>query len=279
MPELPEVETTVLSLKNKVLEKTFVSLWSEKKRDDINSLKGKRIVDIKRYGKGIFFYLHTGDVLYIHLKMTGHLLYGKWTFSEKEKTWISREKVMQERKNGFLRYIFFLNNGYQLAFSDPRKFGVVFLLSKEEGVSKIKSLGTDALSFKKNDFVELLSRKKTKIKPLLMDQRLIAGIGNIYAAEILFLAKIDPKKRADFLTKKDAERVYDVMRKILKKALRLKGDSTSDYRLITGEKGGYQEHHLVYNRKGKPCFECKKEVKRIVVGSRGTYYCPSCQGK
>ncbi len=275
MPELPEVETAVLSLREKVLNKTFLRVWEEKGKKDLTSLLNKKIQKIERYGKGIYFFLSDGNILHIHLRMTGHLLLDNWEMIDGR--WKSNNKVMQESKNGFLRYMFFFDDGSQLALSDPRKFAKVVILSQEEFKKEIKKIGKDALKITKKEFFCLFENKKREIKPFLMDQSVISGIGNIYAAEILFAAKINPKRKTDSLKKEELERIYNLMGSILKKGLRFKGDSTSDYRLLNGEKGGYQNHHLVYNRKDLPCFVCEEKIKREVVGGRGTYYCPNCQ--
>ncbi len=276
MPELPEVETTVLSLRKKVLNKAFVRVWTENEREDLKNLVKRKINKIERFGKGIYFFLDDNNILYIHLRMTGHLLFGHWEMRE-DKKWKSDKKILQESKNGFLRYIFFLNDGKQLALSDPRKFAKVSLLTEKEFEIYLKKIGKDALEIKKEEFVKIFEGKRKEIKPLLMDQSFLSGIGNIYAAEILFKAKINPKKRANLLKKDELEKIYDFTQNVLKQALKLKGDSTSDYRLLDGKKGGYQNHHLVYNRKNLPCFLCQNKIKREVVGGRGTYFCSNCQ--
>ncbi len=275
MPELPEVETVVRSLKKKALRKAFVGVWTEKKDQKLQEVIGKRIEDVKRFGKGIYIYLNDGNVLFVHLRMTGHLLLGNW--EKKGGEWFSEDKIMQDKKNGYIRLIFSLEDGKQLALSDPRKFAQARLFNKEEALKSIAKLGPDPLLLKEEEFVRLLRGKKREIKPLLMDQQIISGIGNIYAAEILFKSKILPQKKAIDLKEKELALIYKNTQEILKKAILLKGDSTSDYRLITGERGGYQNHHLVYNRKDEPCFVCKKKIRRSVVGGRGTYFCSSCQ--
>jgi formamidopyrimidine-DNA glycosylase len=281
MPELPEVETTVLSLKQKVLKKTFVCTWAENKEEDIPKLIGRKILDIRRFGKGIYIFLDDKNILFIHLRMTGHLLLGEWELIKdninKKGCWQSKNKILQEKKNGFLRFVFFLDNKKQLALSDSRRFAKVSLLTPEEAEEKIKKLGPDPLLIKKEEFVNLFKNKKTSIKPLLMDQNFLSGVGNIYAAEVLFKAKINPLRKANTLKKEEIEKIYKFLQSILKESIKLSGDSTSDYRLLTGEKGGYQKHHLVYDRKGLPCFRCKSRIERRVVGGRGTYYCPFCQ--
>jgi len=281
MPELPEVETTVLSLKEKVLNETFVFVWAETENKKIKKVERKKIEDIKRFGKGIFFFLNDNTSLFIHLRMTGHLLLGKWDYKKNlftgGKEWKSNDRIMQEKKNGFLRYVFFLESGRQLALSDPRKFAKVSLLSREEMEKYIEKLGPDPLLIKKRDFINLFEGRKKEIKPLLMDQCFLSGIGNIYAAEILFKAKVDPRKKTHLLRNDELEKIYFFMKSILKKAIKLKGDSTSDYRLLNGKKGEYQNHHFVYDRKGVSCFICGEIIKREVIGGRGTYYCPKCQ--
>lgn len=275
MPELPEVETAVRSIKEKALKKAFVGVWSEKEDKKLKQLIGKKISDVKRFGKGIYIYLDSEEVLFIHLRMTGHLLLSNWEMVNGD--WVSESEIMQDKKNGYIRFIFSLNNGKQLALSDPRKFAKACLLTKEDAEKEAAKLGPDPLLLSKNEFTRLLRGKKREIKPLLMDQHVISGIGNIYAAEILFKSKIIPQKKAIDLKEEDLNLIYKNTQETLKKAILLKGDSTSDYRLITGEKGGYQNHHLVYNRKDQPCFVCEKKIRRSVVGGRGTYYCASCQ--
>ncbi len=281
MPELPEVETTVSSLKNKVLNRTFVCVWAEEKSTELEKIKGKKIRDVKRFGKGIFISLSSGDTLFVHLKMTGHLLLGNWKLVKDpldgKKIWKAENKTMREKVNGFLRYVFFLDNGEKLALSDLRKFARVSVFSKKEAENYIKKLGPDPLLIGKKEFKKLFAKKKKEIKPLLMDQNFIAGIGNIYASEILFKTGTDPRKKASNLTDKELEKIYHATKILLKKGIRLKGDSTSDYRLLDGKKGGYQNHHLVYKRQGLSCFNCKKKIERIKVGGRGTYFCPQCQ--
>lgn len=281
MPELPEVETTVNLLKQKVLNKIFVSIWADNKDKSLQNLIGKKIRGVERVGKNIFIYLDKEKFLFVHLRMTGHFLLGSWNYvfcpEIKEKTWKSKEKIMQDKKDGYLRFVFLLNNKMQLALSDPRKFAKVKIINLEEKIKIENDLGVDPLKIKKDEFLSLFKNRKKVVKNFLMDQGIIAGIGNIYASEILFKAKVNPQKKVDRLTKKEKERIYNYMQVILKKAISLNGDSTSDYRLLSGEKGGYQNCHLVYNRKSKDCFDCNGKIKRIVVGGRGTYYCPKCQ--
>ncbi len=283
MPELPEVETSVRMLKQKVLNRTFVCLWAEDERKlkAIKPLSGKRIKDIERIGKGIFFHLDDGSYLFTHLKMTGHFLSGEWFLEEcpltREKQWKSKDKLLQEKKNGYLKFVFLMDDNKQLALSDPRKFAVVSLMTAQEKEKYQQKLGPDALEITEEQFIKVVKQKRKPIKAVLMDQQTIAGVGNIYAAEILFKSKIDPRRRADRVSVKNLAKVHHYMQQLLKKGIELKGDSTSDFRLIDGSKGGYQNYHLVYNLKGNNCPECEGVIKRCVVGGRGTYYCSCCQ--
>ncbi len=269
MPELPEVETTVRSLRREVLKRTFVRAWPQM------LLEGMRIEDIYRQGKCIVFSLQDGKSLFVHLRMTGHFLVGKWKMVDGE--WESEEEIMQDKRNKFLRFMFLFDDGKQLALSDQRKFADVRLLSSFELKNYLSSLGPDIMSLQKEEFKKMLHQKKREIKPLLMDQKFISGMGNIYAAEALHMAQIHPAKRSHLLSSVEAEKLHDCSLKVLKKSIELQGDSTSDYRLIDGTKGGYQEEHLVYNRKDCSCFTCGGKIKRIILGSRGSYYCPYCQ--
>ncbi len=275
MPELPEVETTVLSLKEEVLERTFVRVWAERSPSRVKEATGKCVKDIKRRGKCIVFVFQDGYAMFAHLRMTGHFLIGKWSIINGE--WRSKEQIMQDKRNGYLRFIFFLNDGRQLALSDQRKFADIYTAPLKDIDSYLQALGPDILSLEKEKFINMIRSKKREIKPLLMDQRFVTGIGNIYAAEALFMSGIYPGKRAHLLSEKEAEKIYFHSCAVLNKSISLKGDSTSDYRLLNGEKGGYQNEHLVYNRKNQPCFSCGEKIKRIILGGRGTYYCLKCQ--
>jgi len=123
----------------------------------------------------------------------------------------------------------------------------------------------------------MLASKKTKIKPLLMDQKFICGIGNLYAAEILFRAKVNPERKAGSLSNKEKESLFNSMRHVLNEAVRYGGSSVDDYVRLSGEKGEYKKYHKVYGRENKPCFVCKTLIKRSTLGGRGTYFCPKCQ--
>ncbi len=274
MPELPEVETTVESLKKEVLKRTFVDVWALERPHPVEKVKGKKLTDVFRKGKFIIFLLNDNKAMVVHLRMTGHFLLGNW---KREKGEWKGEGARSEKVNGYLRFIFFLDNGKQLALSDARKFARIDVLPCSKLDNYFKKMGPDILSLNKSDFIDILKKRKREVKPLIIDQGCISGVGNIYASEALFLSGIHPKKKAHALSTKEAEGLLKNLQYVMEKSIRLKGDSTSDYRLLDGTKGGYQNNHLVYRREGKPCFSCGEKIKRTVVGGRGTYYCPCCQ--
>ena len=289
MPELPEVETIVRGLKSKVLNRTFVDVWTDwakitKKPKYFKSLKkeikGRKIKEIERKGKNILFRLSGGKTLLVHQKLTGHLLFGDWKY--KNGKWKPlKPGPLEDPMNRFLHLIFWLDNGKQLALSDLRKFAKVELGNSQEieGSEGIKNLGPDplskALTFKK--FKGLLQKKKGKIKQILMNQTVISGIGNIYSDEILFKAKIHPLRDVRRLKEKDLKKIYQTMKMILKKAIGLRGESISDFRDLEGRKGHFDKIRKVYRREGEDCSRCGEKIKRIKTGGRSAHFCPNCQ--
>ncbi|MBC7074308.1 DNA-formamidopyrimidine glycosylase [Candidatus Parcubacteria bacterium] len=291
MPELPEVQTTVADLNKAnppILGSFFVDFWigtpklvkyPKKIEEFKKQLLNKKISKIWRRGKNIIFSLENSLFLLIHQKLTGHLLYGKW--ERKEEKWIPKidKKELLDPHNLYLRAIFFLSNGWQLALSDLRKFAKIMLLGKKELEQELSQLGPEPLDpgFTFQNFKELLLKKKGEIKKVLMDQTTIAGIGNIYSDEILWHAKVHPKKKINDLSEKEIRQIYRYMKKILQKAISLGGESISDYRRPNGEKGKFDQLRKVYRREGEKCFRCKSKIKRIKIGARSSYFCPYCQ--
>jgi len=293
MPELPEVETTVLDLQKKVLGRTFVDVWSDFKKmikkpnfeKFKKEIKGKKIQKIWRRGKNIIFNLSGGLSLLIHQKLTGHLLLGIWEL-EKGK-WQAKipGPLAEDPMNRFLHLMFWLDDGrhppttQMLALSDLRKFAKVELLDQEELKKELSSLGPEPLekSFTFEKFKKTLESKKGKIKQVLMDQEIIAGIGNIYSDETLWEAKIHPFREISKLNEGEIKRIYGAMQKILKKAIEVKGESISDFRRISGEKGGFDPLRKVYRREGQKCSRCGTIIKRIKLAGRSAHFCPHCQ--
>jgi len=287
MPELPEVETTVRDLKKKVLLRTFIDVWTDfekmiKKPKNFKDFKkeiiGKKIKNIKRSGKNILFELSQDKTLLIHQKLTGHLLHGTW--SMKHGTWKPKRRgPLEEKVNTYIHLVFILDNGQMLALSDLRKFAKVELWDKEKLKKELSSLGPEPLdkSFTFEKFQECLKRKRSKIKQILMDQKVIVGIGNIYSDEILWEAKIRPLKQVSKLSKSDFNRVYRAIKKVLKKAIELKGESISDFRDPEGKRGNFDVYRKVYRREGQKCFRCGTPIQKIKIGGRSAHFCPKCQ--
>ena len=265
MPELPEVETIKSDLEKIIIGKKIKEVRVHKAtviREPSEAafkkgLTGATIKNILRRGKVLILELSNGKALTIHLKMTGQLVYPG------------------TQKNS--RVSFYLSDGKILDFNDQRLFGELRLLDDWRALKFIKGLGPEPADLSVEKFKEMLSRKKTKIKPLLMDQGFISGIGNLYVAEILFRARIHPERPAQSLTDKEKDLLFKAINDILDAAIRYGGSSVDDYVRLSGEKGGYMKYHKVYGREGKPCITCKTTIKRIAQGGRGTYFCPKCQ--
>ncbi len=310
MPELPEVHTTTKQLKKRVIREKVKDVWSDwpkslqvhfgggllkiKKTDlspnkkTLNKilnlykkiLKDKKIIDVSRKGKNILIFFSGDILLLVHQKLSGHLLYGEWEI--KDNIVIPKnDSFLKEKVNGYIHFILIFHSGKMLALSDLRKFAKIVLGRKDDilNLKELREIGKDPifdkLSFE--EFFEIIRSKRKPIKMVLMDQKNIAGIGNIYSDEILWEAKIHPKKEANKLSKTEAKRIYDNMLKILKFAIKLKGDSMSDYRNLDGKKGGFQNYHNVYRREGEKCRRCGAFIERIKFGNRSSYFCPKCQ--
>lgn len=217
-------------------------------------LTGAIIQGVRRRGKQIFFDLDSG-LLFVHLGMTGKLLWN----AERSK---------------YARAILTLDRGV-LLYDDVRQFGRFEYFA--EAPSFLGRTGPDALTLSFDDFFARLQRHTGHIKPLLLNQAFISGVGNIYADESLFSAGIHPRAKANRLSRKRAEELHRTIVEILRLAIDHRGSSVSDYVDSSGERGGFQDLHCVYGRAGEPCLRCGTAIKRIVVGQRGTHYCPRCQ--
>ena len=300
MPELPEVQTVVEDLRKKVFGRRIVDVWFDAskiiKKPQLakfqRDIKGLKISDIRRRGKNILIYLTsdqgqiTNDfLLLVHQKMTGHLLYGRGGFKKVEGRKLSVVSLikgpLQEKVNDYIHLIFYFDNGWQLALSDLRKFAKVLFGRKEEieNLPDLNKLGPEPFdkSLTIQKFKSLIRLEKRKIKQVLMDQEVIVGIGNIYSDEILWQVKIHPFTSASKLNNRQLEAIYSVMRQILKKAIKLRGTSISDFRDTSGKAGFYGEIRKVYAREGEKCPRCGKAIQRVKIGSRSAHYCPKCQ--
>ncbi len=291
MPELPEVESSVLYLKREVLGRTFLKTWTddEKMGKTKGSLRGefedvvkrKKICGVRRRAKNIIFDLSRDLCLLVHYKMTGHLLVGKWEYSEGE--WTSRldGPLSNDKMNQYIRFVFFLDDERQIAFSDLRKFGKIELWKRKELKEELSDLGPEPLNrdFKKATFQEMIKGRRKMIKPLIMDQKFLSGVGNIYASDALWKASVHPERKADDLTEKETKKLYEAIREVLIEGLENNGDSMVDFRLPDGTNGNYQNKQKVYGKSGEKCPRDGEKIKKIKVGGRGTYFCPKCQQK
>lgn len=265
MPELPEVETIKRELAKVVLGRRIsgVIIHNPKvikepgKEAFIKGLVNKVVKDILRKGKLLILELSSGESLTIHLRMTGQLIYPGNT----QKSRVS----------------FRFSDGKYLDFCDQRLLGELRLTADWRRLKFVRELGPEPFELNETGFREIIGGRKTKIKPLLMDQTVISGIGNLYAAEALFRAGISPLRPACLLTDKENDRLFKEIKETLAEAIRYKGSSVDNYVQLTGETGDYARFHKVYDRRGKPCLVCKTPIKRISLGGRGTYFCPRCQ--
>lgn len=290
MPELPEVQTTVDGLNKKVLKRTFIDVWSDweklvKKPKDFKQfkkeVKNKKIIKIWRRAKNVIFDLSEGYSMLIHQKMTGHLLVGKWKV--KSGKWKPTEDgPLNDPYNRFLHIIFHLDNKEMLALSDSRKFAKIELWKKSELLNSegFKKIGPEPLdkNFTFEKFKKIIQAKKSgRVKQIIMNPEIIAGIGNIYASEALWESKIYPEKNVAKLTEKELKLLYAAIRKVLSLAVKLGGESFSDYRKPDGTKGNFDTERKVYKREMQKCHRCGMKIKRIHFGGRSAFFCPTCQ--
>ncbi len=271
MPELPEVETVVRALRRPLVGRTFsglVSGWPRQivRPDDPAELaariSGRTVTEIRRRAKYIVMALDGGEeTLIVHLKMTGHLAV------------VPGGAPVHPH----VRQRFLLRDGDELHFRDPRKFGRVYLVREPEVV--LGRLGPEPLAdeFTLDRFLALFGTRSRPLKPLLLDQEFIAGIGNIYADEALFAAGLHPERRSDRLTGAEKAALYEAIREVLRLGIAREGASISDYVKPDGTKGEMQEAVMVFRRTGFPCTRCGTPIARMVLGGRSTHFCPSCQ--
>ncbi len=266
MPELPEVETIKNELLPHVLNRTIQSVnvyWDKMvKQPSVKEFRsqvsGQKITGLSRRGKYLFFHLSGGNVLIMHMKMTGSLL-------------------VNPSDTRFTRAILHLDNGTAIHFWDPRKFGKMWLDKDTKAVQS--QLGPEPLdeSFTMGTLSNILEKRNAPVKAVLLDQAIIAGIGNMYADEALFEAKIHPAKPARTLSKEEVKRLYLAIQLVLRKALEKKGASVRNYIRPDGTPGRAHDEFNVAHGVGKNCPRCGTPIKRIVVRGRGTYFCPKCQ--
>jgi formamidopyrimidine-DNA glycosylase len=269
MPELPEVETIRRSLAPRVVGQRISRVLVRERRlrvkitaDFESRLSGRRVEAVERRGKYLLLRLDGGTSLLVHLGMSGRL-------------WVRAAGVASELHDhveiGF-------EPGFVVVFNDPRRFGLM-RIGESDAFGELRAVGEDPLSsrWSEDDWRRRLRHRRLPIKNLLMDQRVLAGIGNIYANEMLHRAGIRPRRRANRLKRREIARLSAAMRDVLEAAVRLGGSSISDYRDAEGREGYFQTHHAVYDRAGEPCPGCCTAIRRVVLSGRSSFYCPKCQ--
>jgi formamidopyrimidine-DNA glycosylase len=279
MPELPEVETIAKGLRQTIVGKKVKEVQAifpaiVKQRSDIfkKAVAGKEIKRIRRRGKYLLIDLSGGKTIIIHLGMTGKLL-----FTHKSG---NRNAGQIESHDKHDHVIFrFCGSPSRLCYNDQRKFGKikVFDTSDERNVPELRKLGPEALEVSPSRFASILRRRKGRIKSVLLNQQVIAGLGNIYADESLFEAKIHPTRKVDELSETELARLRKAVRGILQKAIRAGGSSVDNYLNVDGQMGEFQLQHKAYGREGERCKRCGAKIKRIKINQRSSYFCPRCQ--
>lgn len=269
MPELPEVETVKNQLSPYIIGRRILGvslLWDKiikepSPQEFTFRITKEKITGIERHGKYLIVDLNSGDKLIIHLKMTGSLI-------------LQKDDAEPPK---FTRAIIHLDDGQNIYFCDPRKFGVLKLVKDTQAIDN--KLGPEPLEeeFTLKSFIEKLEKRTALIKALLLDQKFLAGVGNMYADEALFAARIDPRRTSSSLTKSEIQRLYNAIREALIAGIKYGGASIVTYYHPDGSKGTAQQYFNVAHGQKKSCPACGGLIKRIVVRGRGTYYCPKCQ--
>lgn len=283
MPELPEVETIRIGLQKHLVGHTIedVTLNLAKQiTGDPTDIIGAQIVEVKRFGKGLVVDLNNGFSITIHVKMTGQMLYRRVS-GVSDVSGVSGVKVdLLSLPDKYTHVVFVLDNDAVLFYRDVRQFGWIKIVRSDLVGSQqyFKSLGPEPLKdLTPEMFSDILKKVRTPIKQVLMDQRKIAGIGNIYANDSLYLAGIHPKRPANALTAKEQSKLFDAIETVLRKGIEVGGASEWSYVDALGQAGKYQDFFKVYRKTGKPCPECGTPIEAIKMGGRGTFYCPVCQ--
>ena len=281
MPELPEVETVARGLRRAIVGRRIVSVVLGKTDfiDDPVALEdhlpGRQIEAVERYGKFMLLRLSAaapigrapsnGDILpaslLVHLGMTGQIA----------------PRPAAEPREKHTHVSLMLDDGRELRYTDARRFGRIAYLTEALLAKELLGFGADPLEVGSEEFVSRIRGRRARIKSLLLDQSVLRGVGNIYADESLWRAKIHPARLGAQLSKEQARRLRRMLQEILQKAIVMRGSSISDFLDAEGEPGEYQRHHRAYGREGKGCYRCKTAIRRGIVAGRSSYFCPKCQ--
>jgi formamidopyrimidine-DNA glycosylase len=281
VPELPEVETVARGLQKTILGRKILSVALGKTDfiDDPAALEqhlpGRRIEAVERFGKFMMLRLSLPELsrngkpaaddvsacLLVHLGMTGNLA----------------SRAADEPHEKHTHVWMALDDGRELRYTDPRRFGRIAYLSGEAIPAELQRFGADPLLVTVEDFTPRVRSRSSRIKALLLDQTVLRGVGNIYADESLWRAKIHPAKRGSALSVQQATELRRVMQEVLRKAITLRGSTIADFEDGDGQPGAYQKHHRAYGREGHPCQRCDAIIRRTIVAGRSSFYCPHCQ--
>jgi formamidopyrimidine-DNA glycosylase len=280
MPELPEVETIRLGLQKYLLGHTIERVEIRLPKmvsGNTDQIIGTKVTDIRRFGKALVIDLNNNFSIVVHVKMTGQLVYKG---SKVPKGTRISEKVGKRLPHNHTHVIFYFDNNAVVYYNDVRQFGWIKIL-KTDNVSQLqffKNLGPEPLnSLTKKQFNNIIARSNAPIKSLLMDQKKISGIGNIYANDALYYARIDPRRKVNTLSQKEIELLFYAIEEVLQKGLAAGGSSEWNYVNALGETGNYQKIFLVYGRDGEKCQRCGETIQKIKFVGRGTYFCSECQ--
>lgn len=306
MPELPEVQTTVDGINRRAKGQTIKEVWTDLAipspiKQFIGTLKddkfyktfqkiviGAKILKAERRAKNILIHLNNGYTILVHMKMTGHMMYGKYDFDKKQNKWLphltEKNEALKDPYNRFIHVVFSLGNEKHLVLSDVRKFAKVTLIKTSELFDSIhlKHHGPEPLdkSFTLENFKERLSKRpNTFIKQVLLDHKVVAGVGNIYGDELLWESGVHPLRLVRDIKPKEFSLMYIAMKNVLQRGIDFGGDSMSDYRDIDGKRGKFQNDHNAYRLTGTKCKKkgCNGTIKRIMVGARSAHFCDTHQ--
>jgi formamidopyrimidine-DNA glycosylase len=277
MPELPEVETVARGLRQAILGRRILAVTLGK-TDFIDNpaeleqhLPGRQIEAVERFGKFMLLRLsppgdaakggRAGASLLVHLGMTGQLAPSPAAQPCEKHTHVC----------------LLLDDGRELRYTDARRFGRIAYLPEASLADALRTFGADPLDVRVEEFMQRIHSRRSRIKALLLDQRVLRGVGNIYADGSLWRAKIHPARLGAALHKERLRKLHQVLQEILQKAIVLRGSSISDFLDVNGQPGEYQRHHRAYGREGKGCYRCKTPIRRVMVAGRSSYFCPKCQ--
>lgn len=279
MPELPEVETLRLGLQRYLIGHKILDVEIRVAKifqGFVKQIIGAKVKEIKRVGKGLIIELDNGFDLAIHLKLTGQVIYRDKKTADLKLS----NKAGGKLPNKFTHVIFTLDNDAFLFYNDVRRFGWIKVIKdselktlpffKEMGPEPLKDLTLQKLK-------DILSKSSIAVKVILMDQKRIGGIGNIYANDALFLADIDPRRKAKELNSNEINKLYKSVLTVLKNGLKYGGASDVDFINVLGQEGKYQDYFLAYGKKGQKCSKCGSIIEKIIIGGRGTYFCSNHQ--